>query len=201
MGNNVTVFDIVTPVGTVQARLNTEGKHNVLNALAAVAVGMYSGISLEDCVSYLLNFQNTGMRQNVYEKNGVNIIEDCYNAGPDSMKAALSLLAVKEKNRIAVLSDMLELGSFAENCHREIGLEAAKSCDILITFGPLCKFTCEQAIKEGMNAKEVFCCEDSDEAVKALLSVAKKGDTVLFKGSRGMQTEKVLYGFEKGWAN
>lgn len=199
MGNNMTVFDIVTPVGTMEARLNTEGKHNVLNALAAVAVGMYSGISLEDCVKYLLNFQNSGMRQNVYEKNGINIIEDCYNAGPDSMKAALSLLEVKNKNRIAVLSDMLELGKIAEQCHREIGDVAQKSCDILITFGELCKYTCDQAIKNGMDASKVFCCENSEEAIKALLSVAQKGDTILFKGSRGMQTEKVLYGFEKGW--
>ena len=76
---------------------------------------------------------------------------------------------------------------------------AQKSCDILITFGELCKYTCDQAIKNGMDASKVFCCEDSEEAIKALLSVAQKGDTILFKGSRGMQTEKVLYGFEKGW--
>ncbi len=198
-GNNLTVFDLITPVGTVQAKLNTEGKHNVLNALAAVIVGMYSGISLEDCVKYLLNFENTGMRQNIYDYKGVTVIEDCYNAGPDSMKAALSLLKNKAQNRIAVLSDMLELGDIAEKCHRELGEDAAANCDILITYGPLCSLSCEQAIKSGMLPRNVFSCENSEQAEKALLSVVKKGDTVLFKGSRGMQTEKVLLGFKEGW--
>lgn len=198
-GQNLTCFDIITPVGSMPVRINTEGRHNVLNALAAVVVGMYNGISLEDCVNYLLSFENAKMRQRVFDKNGVTIIDDCYNAGPDSMKAALSLMENKKHNRIAVLSDMLELGDFSERYHREIGETAAKCCDILITFGNECKFTCEQAINSGMSKEKVFCCADSSEATAKLLSVANKGDTVLFKGSRGMKTETVLQGFEKGW--
>lgn len=189
-GTGITRFDIVTPMGTVPARINTEGRHNVLNALAAVVTGLYSGIPLNDCVKFLLDFETTGMRQNVYEYNGVTIIEDCYNAGPDSMKAALDILKNKPKNRIAVLSDMLELGKQSPDFHEEVGEKCAACADKLIAYGELSAYICEGAKKAGL--EKVFYCKDSNEAAEILKNEAAKGDTVLFKGSRGMKVEQVL---------
>ena len=189
-GSRLTTFDVVTPIGTVPARINTEGRHNVLNALAAIVVGLYSGISLSDCVKYLLNFKTTGMRQNVYELNGVTIIEDCYNAGPDSMKAALDILNTKQKNRIAVLSDMLELGKQSPEFHREIGEKCALCADKLIAYGELSAEICSGAKDAGLS--EVYYCKDSDDTALKLFETARPGDTVLFKGSHGMHVEKVI---------
>lgn len=196
-GNGIMTFDIVTPVGTLPAVIYTEGVHNVLNALAAVAVGLYCGIPFAKCVEALKTFENTGMRQKVYDYEGVTVIEDCYNAGPDSMKASLELLKNKNPRRIAVLSDMLELGKFSEKYHREIGFKAYENCDILIAYGDNSAFICDEAKKRGM--EKVFYCANSDEAGKILLENAKENDTILFKGSRGMKTEAVLEIFKKGW--
>ncbi len=189
-GSGVTTFDMITPVGNVSAKIYTEGRHNVLNALAAVVVGLYSGISLNDCVKYLLDFQNTGMRQNIYGYNGVTIIEDCYNAGPDSMKAALEILKTKPQNRIAVLSDMLELGKDSPKYHTEIGEKCAQCADKLIAYGPLSEYICKGAKEGGMT--DIFYCKDSTDAAGKLFEIAAENDTVLFKGSHGMHVEEVL---------
>ena len=198
-GNGFTEFDAVTPAGTMRARINTIGRHNVLNAMAAVTVGLYSGISLEQSVRALLSFENAAMRQNIYEYNGLTIYEDCYNASPDSMKAAFSLLSQYEGRRIAVIADMLELGKFAESMHLAVGGYAANACDVLICYGQQSPAYKKGAIEAGMDEWNIHLAEDAQEASNILLGLVKKGDAVLFKGSRSLHTEKVLDILKEEW--
>ena len=113
------------------------GRHMVYNALAAATVGLAMGVKPETIQNKLSIFRNTGMRQKIYEKNGMTIIEDCYNAGPESTEAALGVLAsVKTSGkRIAVLGDMLELGNRSSAEHYRIGRIAAQKADLLLTYG------------------------------------------------------------------
>ncbi len=194
-----TVFDAVTPAGTLPVRINTIGVHNVRNAMAAITVGLYSGIDLEKCAASLLNFQNADMRQNIYGYNGITIIEDCYNASPDSMRAALSLLGTMNPRRVAVLADMLELGGFSKDMHLQIGRTAAENCDILLAFGDQGRYYCKGAAAAGMEKANVYNFGDGAAVARRLAKIIESGDTVLFKGSRGMRCELVLERFKKEW--
>ena len=188
-------FDAVTPVGRMRAEINVPGRHQVLNAMAAITAGLYNGVPMSDCIGALKNFRNAGMRQNIFVHNDIGIIEDCYNAAPDSMRAAFALLRDRGPQRIAVLSDMMELGDMSEQLHREVGEAAAKSCDWLLAYGAQSRYICEGAIEGGMPPEHVLWFDNRDPVVLQLKKLAKTGDTILFKGSRGMQTELVLRAF------
>ncbi len=170
--------------------LPVAGKHNVYNALAAITVGLLSGVSPENIQKALAGFHNTGMRQNRKELGSWHILEDCYNAGPESMGAALEVLAQAGGRRIAVLGGMLELGDFAPGLHYEVGRKAAAVADLLFAYG-------EQAQQYVLGAKaaglEQAWYFDTHEALaQSLKEKALPGDTILVKGSRGMRMERVL---------
>lgn len=198
-GAGFTEFDAVTPVGTCRARINTWGRHNVLNAMAAITVGLYSGISLEQSVKALLNFENAAMRQNIYEYRGLTVFEDCYNASPDSMKAAFSTLANHKGRRVAVIADMLELGKFSRQMHEKVGGYAASGCDVLITYGEQSHYYRQAAQEAGMPPADMYAATDAEDAGRILLGLVRRGDAVLFKGSRGLHTEKVLEILKEEW--
>ncbi len=172
--------------------LPVTGKHNILNALSAVAVGLCCGVSREDIEKGLRNFQNTGMRQRIYQLHGVTIIEDCYNAGPESMGAALQVLSdVKTQGRrIAALGGMLELGSFAPEQHYEVGKLAAQKADALFAYGENSAHYVRGAFDGGM--KEAASYESHALLAAALQKTLQPGDILLVKGSRGMRMEQVL---------
>ncbi len=170
--------------------LPTVGEHNVLNALCAVTAGFLCGVSVENICAGLLNFRNTGMRQNIYEKDGKKIIADCYNAGPESMRAALQVLSQEKGRKIAVLGGMLELGEYAPQAHFEVGQEAAKTADLLFAYGAHGDAYVKGAKMLKMAYAESF---DTHEALaQALCARMQEGDALLFKGSRGMRMERVL---------
>ena len=171
-----------------------EGRHMVYNALAAVAVGLLSGVSPESIQYQLGLFHNAGMRQNIFEENGFVIIEDCYNAGPESMEAALRVLGdhKTEGRRIAVLGDMLELGSRAMAEHYRVGRLAANAADLVLAYGEHSERIVTGAITGGIHTKCAMHFEDREEMASTLRRMARKGDVLLFKGSRGMHMEQVL---------
>ena len=171
-----------------------EGQHTVYNALAAIAVGLLRNVS-PDSIQYQLGiFHNTGMRQRIFEEDGVTIIEDCYNAGPESMDAALKVLKEHkaEGRRIAVLGDMLELGSRSMAEHYRVGRLVAQSADLLLAYGKDSQRIIIGAVTGGMSQKCAVHYEDQEEMAASLKRLAKPGDILLFKGSRGMHMEKVL---------
>lgn len=171
-----------------------EGIHTVYNALAAITVGLIRGVKAEKMQYQLAHFQNTGMRQQVLEENGMTIIADCYNAGPESMEAALNVLGDKptEGRRIAVLGDMLELGTRSMAEHYRIGRLAVSKADIIYAYGTYSDRIITGAITGGMDPKDCIHFSTHEAMAQKLQSVAKPGDVLLFKGSRGMKMENVL---------
>lgn len=173
------------------------GRHTVYNTLAAVTVALLLRVKPEKLQAQLCSFHNTGMRQKIYTKNGVTIIEDCYNAGPESTEAALNVLAgIKTTGRrIAVLGDMLELGNRSAAEHYRIGRLAVKAADMLFTYGQHSLRTVTGAITGGMNPKNTEHFDTHEDLAHVLKMRVNEGDVVLFKGSRGMKMERVLQMF------
>jgi len=194
-------FDIKYADGVCEGlRINTFGMHNVLNASFAYVAGRRAGLCDDEIRAGLLEFENVGMRQNIYDFEGKTFIEDCYNASPESMKASLTVLrstaAVRGGRKIAVLGNMLELGSFSERLHRQVGTNAA-ACELdrLYCFGCDASHIAKGAIEAGMPAENtVTFCDISgvDEIGAALAKDLKAGDNVLFKASRGVKLERVI---------
>ena len=193
--------EFIAVKGNIKQKITipTVGIHNVYDALSAFAVGLEYGISPEDIAEGLKNYEPSGMRQRIKEANGITVIEDCYNASPDSQKAGLnSLLKIAKGRKIAVLGDMLELGSYSETAHRNVGEYAAEcQIDMLYTYGKESEFMAGSAKKAGLKA--VFSFTDKSELTKALANELENGDTVLFKASRGMKLEEIFQELYKQW--
>ena len=191
-------FTAVCENERVKAFVPAVGIHNVYNALCAMCVGKKMGFTLSEAAVALKNFAPEGMRQNVREVKGYTFIEDCYNANPDSMKASLvTLNTIKKTRSIAVLGDMLELGSYSDTAHYEVGKIAGDvKTDIVITFGEL-----SSLIKKGAeeNGAESYSFSDKRELTNFLKSILKENDTVLFKGSRSMKMEEIFHELYKEW--
>lgn len=172
--------------------LPTVGIHNVYNALCAFAVGLYHGIEPGKCASALEKYVPSGMRQKIIRKNGIVFIEDCYNASPDSQKASMNaLMTIEGKRHLAVIGDMLELGSYSEKAHRDVGDYAAeKKVDYLFTYGKQSLFSAESAKKSGL--ENVFSFDDKEKLAEKLICTLREGDVVSFKASRGMKLEEVI---------
>ena len=177
----------------------TVGIHNVYNALVSFAVGLEYGISPEKIADGLKNYTPSGMRQRIKEVKGVTFIEDCYNASPDSQKAGLNCLCKIAKGRkIAVLGDMLEMGSFSEQAHRMVGEYVAQcGVDILYTVGEESKYMADSALKSGVSQVNSYI--DKKEIAEILSDELCEGDTILFKASRGMKLEEIFENIYKKW--
>lgn len=191
--NGMTNFTLITPEFREEISIPCLGIHNVYNALAAVAVALNMGVHLTDIKEGLLAFKNVAMRQQISEINGITIIDDSYNASPDSMKSAVNVLKSMDGGRkIVVMADMLELGENSAKAHYEIGRYIAiEEINMLITIGDISKNASEGAKSVNQNTL-VFHCSDNEEAYKLLESTLKENDKVLIKGSRGMHTEEIV---------
>ena len=177
--------------GTFVVNIPAMGRHNVANALAAYCAATRLGCDAKRVIRGLSNFEQTGRRQKVVDSEGVTVIEDCYNANPDSMKAALAMFKdFPCKRRFALLGDMLELGDLSRKAHEELGRLAAESgLYCLITYGEQAKRTAVVAAAKGV---KTLHADSYREAADALLSRVQPGDAVLVKASHGMALEKVL---------
>ncbi len=177
--------------------LPLEGDHYVLDAMAAISVGLAMGVSIADIQQRLASFRNLAGRQEILEEKGYTIIKDCYNAGPESMAAALRVLGAKTTRRIAVLGDMLELGVRTQAEHYRVGRIAAENADLVLAYGPNAKRVVSGALTGGMTDGCALDFEDRNQLVATLQRLAKPGDTMLFKGSHGMHMELALDKFLK----
>lgn len=173
------------------------GKHNVYDALAAFAAGLSLDIPPEKIAAGLRNYVPAGMRQRIKTVAGVTVIEDCYNASPDSQKAALNVLsALPAQRKIAVLGDMLELGDYSEEAHRAVGAYAAQSkVDILFCYGEASVWIADAA-RESVQTEHFT---DKSVLTEKLLNTVQSGDAVLFKASRGMALEEVIQKLYEEW--
>ena len=173
------------------------GRHNVMNAAFAFAVGFAAGMGEFEIRRGLMNFKNTGMRQNIYKHCGRTIIEDCYNASPESMKASLKVLSAyaqrNGKRKVAVLGDMKELGSYSAEAHIEVGSEVVLNrVDLLVTVGELALSIAAAAANGGLKNIIAFDEVDYRKIAESIMKNTCEGDVILFKASRAMALEKVI---------
>ncbi len=174
-----------------QVELPAVGMHNVYNACIAFACGMLLGVTPEQAVKGLSAYVPAGMRQKIVRRGGITVIEDCYNASPDSIKASLRVLHDLDcTRRIAVLGDMKELGSYSRHAHLECGRVAAENgIDVLLAYGPEA-----QGYIDGAEGKIPLAMhfDDKRELVLKLCSMLNEGDAILFKASRAMKLEEAI---------
>jgi UDP-N-acetylmuramoyl-tripeptide--D-alanyl-D-alanine ligase len=187
-------------IGRTAFRLPMPGMHNVYNALAAVAVGMHLRIPKSSIAAALASFTPPKFRMQIRRVHGVTVLDDCYNANPASMRSGLSTLAAIETGhgpesrgrRIAVLGDMLELGTEAARLHTEIGHYLVEmGVDELFTFGTLSRHLNQAARAKGLPRRSAHHYADFDLMMADLSGSLASGDVVLVKGSRGMHLERV----------
>lgn len=177
--------------------LSVGGLHNVHNALGAIAVALYYQVPEEAVQQAMVSYVNTSQRQQTIHWNGYTIIDDTYNAGPESTEAALRVLkdtsgTGEHYKHIAVLGDMLELGNHASAEHHRIGRVAAYKADLILTYGKLSIHTVQGAVTGGVSQRNAMNFTSPEELVNVLKSRAKPGDVLLFKGSHGIHMEKIL---------
>lgn len=173
------------------------GIHNVHNAASAIALGLMAGMDLKDCIEGIKDFKASKLRSSILEKNGVIYFVDCYNANPDSMKAAILSTAEYRTSgkKIAVLGDMLELESMSGVLHKEIGsFTASKGFDSVFAYGNYSQEYAEGFLGSGGKASNihVYSLGDMLKMKRDLNSVVNKGDIVVVKGSRGMKLEEIF---------
>ena len=194
-GTTGTTFTLVDKeYGSFAVSIPTAGLHTVYDALAAYAAATRLGLDAARCAAALSRYQTTGMRQNIVEKGGITFIEDCYNASPDSMKAALSVLkALPNARKIALLGDMLELGDASESGHRATGEWAADAgVSLLIAYGPNSAAMAEAAKNRGIATVH---CQTAAEVLQYLQQSVRPGDAVLAKASHAMKLDEILADF------
>ncbi len=173
------------------------GRHAISNILAGIAVAQVFGIAPGLLVDAVRSLEPGKMRGERMTHNGITILNDCYNSNPAAARAMLDALAAeKATRRIAVLGEMLELGGRTEPLHRDIGRYAAESgMDVLIALRGAASFMADEAKKVGMSDGAAYFFEDPADAGRFLKQIARPGDAVLFKGSRGVHAERALEAF------
>ena len=184
-------FDVVFGGTREHARLPLVGEHNILNALAAVAVGLARGLKASEAVAALVTLAPPDKRGQVVQVGNITVINDCYNSNPKALRAMVdALAAMKAGRRIVVAGEMLELGPSGEEMHRAAGQHAAeKKIDVLIGVRGLAHGMVDAARLAGMTAEFTATPEEAGEW---LARETRDGDVVLLKASRGVKLEKAL---------
>ena len=173
-------------------KLSLPGRHNAVNASLAIAAAADLGISMDEAEKGLQKAVLTEKRLNIKGKNGIKLIDDTYNASPDSMRAAIGvLLATKGLRKVAVLSDMLGLGQNGRVYHEQIGEFIAQSnIDLLVLTGELSKHVAEKA-RLAMGDEKVVYFGSRKKLIEEIKDIVTSGDVVLVKGSRATAMEDV----------
>ncbi len=188
--NNFSYFNISYNGECGAFKIPAVGLHIVQNAAAAFGIAKKLGLSNKEIEGGFESYTPSGMRQKSYDFGGITIIEDCYNASPDSMNAALEMLRNLSctGKKIAVLGDMLELGDIADKAHTEVFNKGAEIADMLLVIGEQKERAPEGAV----------LCDSHEGAAEYLKKCAKSGDIILFKASRGVKLEQVVNIFKGG---
>ena len=180
--------------------LPVPGLHNVRNALAALAVAEHLGVGAEKAARALASYRSPAMRQQVIRSGGVTVLDDSYNASPDSVRSSIDVLhGLKKGGRaVCVFADMLELGELSAQAHFETGVYAAQSgVDALFTVGEQAKEIARGA-RSANPSLSVFSFLTNEEASQSLKAYLRPGDAVVVKGSRGMKTDEIVRSLTQG---
>lgn len=191
-------FEISIDNKNYKVKIPVSGKHFVYNALAAIAVGLENNIDMQDIIKGISNFSLTKRRMEIIKNNrNITIINDCYNASYESIKAALEYLnSLTAKRKIAVLGDVLELGEFSKEMHQKIGEEVINNkIDILITVGKEARTIADTVINRNTKI-QVHAFNNNVEAINLLKEQMKEEDVMLVKASNGMHFEEIVEGIK-----
>ncbi len=192
-----TLFDVEIGGEKFTGEIKVPGVHHIYNALAAILTGIQYGMSGSEIVQGIASFVPGGMRQNIIRTGNYTIIKDCYNASPASMRSGLNVLGVIEPRmeggrKIAVLGNMLELGDFAVDSHRNVGKWVREeNIDCLVTVGDMAKNIAAGAVAAGFDKEKIHSFDTNAEAIFGLERILRSGDSILIKGSRGMKLEEI----------
>jgi UDP-N-acetylmuramoyl-tripeptide--D-alanyl-D-alanine ligase len=180
----------------IHLRVPIIGRHSVHTILRAVAVGLVSGVSWQEIIYALQHSQSQLRMVTVNLSNGAMILDDSYNAAPESTLAALNLLSEINGRKIAVLGDMLELGIYEQQGHEKVGVRAAEVADTLITVGKLARIIAESAHKAGLPSSKIHVTDGVEQATELLRGILREGDVALVKGSHGLRMDRIAAALE-----
>jgi UDP-N-acetylmuramoyl-tripeptide--D-alanyl-D-alanine ligase len=182
----------------MHVRVPMIGRHSVETALRATAVGLVEGMSWQEILSGLQHGHTQLRLVAVRSQSGALILDDTYNASPESMLAALNLLAeVEGERKLAVLGDMLELGPYEQQAHQIVGLRAAQVADVLVTLGTRAHMYAEAARRAGMRAGRIHEFEESADVLEWLRGNLSAADAALLKGSHGLRMDRIIGALEQ----
>lgn len=181
---------------TLHVRVPLIGRHSVHTALRAAAVGLAEGLTWEEIIRGLRSGHSQLRLVAVRTENGALLLDDTYNASPESTLAALNLLDELDGRKIAVLGDMLELGPYEVRGHEMVGVRAAEVVDELVTVGELGRIIAVSALKSGLPESAITLLATTQEAIRYLEPYLQKEDVVLVKGSRGMRMDRIVAALE-----
>jgi len=181
---------------TLHVRIPMIGRHSVHTALRAASVGLVDGLTWQEIITGLQQGHTQLRLVAVRSKSGALILDDTYNASPESMLAALNLLGEMDGRRIAVLGDMLELGPYEKQGHEMVGLRTAQVARNLITLGTRAHMIADAARRAGMKSAHILEFEDSEPIVEWLNKNLTTNDAVLIKGSRGLHMDSITSALE-----
>lgn len=181
---------------TLHLRVPLIGRHSVHTALRAAAVGLVEGLNWQEIVDGLHSERTQLRLVTVRSQSGALILDDTYNASPESTLAALNLLAELDGRKIAVLGDMMELGPYEQEGHESVGVRAAQVVDELVTVGERGRIVANAAWQAGLSKKAITVVADNQQAVAFLTDHLNPEDVVLVKGSRSMQMDKIVTALE-----
>ncbi|MFL5674697.1 MAG: UDP-N-acetylmuramoyl-tripeptide--D-alanyl-D-alanine ligase [Chloroflexota bacterium] len=190
-------FKLRTAGGNRTVTIPALGRLSVHNGLAAAAVGLAAGMSLDDIAGGLADGWSAPHRVAVVRLGGVTVVDDSYNASPGSVTAALDLLEGLPGRRGAVLGEMLELGDASEDGHREVGERAGRTLDWLMVVGPGAAGIADGAEAAGLDRSAIVRVRDAEAALGALTPRLRDGDVVLVKASRGIGLDTVVDGLRR----
>jgi len=176
----------------INVKLPVPGEHNVLNALLAIAAGIIFEIPDKSISKSLEEFSLTGMRMDIIKTKRITIINDCYNAAPASVAAALSVLGKYEDRKVAILGDIAALGEYSYKAHYDLGAEVLKNgVDLLITIGENAQHIAKGAYENGMDSSYLISAKSVKDALPMLQNALCEKDVVLVKASRVMKLEQI----------
>ncbi|MGD0806551.1 MAG: UDP-N-acetylmuramoyl-tripeptide--D-alanyl-D-alanine ligase [Anaerolineales bacterium] len=189
-------FDMHYAGETLHIHLPLLGQHSVHTAMRASAVGLTEGLNWQEIIDGLLTPATQLRLVAVTGPGNSLLIDDTYNASPDSMIAALNLLAELDGRKVAVLGDMLELGEFAETGHRMVGARAVDVVDLLVAVGEKARWIAEEAHSQGLSSAQIACFGTAADALEFLTNKIGEGDVVLMKGSRALKLDEIVLALE-----
>jgi len=192
MNDNDTIFNVMIDNKIEKFYIPTVGEHNIYNAMAAILVGQTLNLTLDEIRNGLETLEITKSRMDVIKNDNYTVIDSVYNASVDSMRAALKVLNRYKTRKVAILGDIFEMGSFAEEGHKQVGKDASENADVIIAIGKDAEFISKEALENNMNKENVHHFATKEEAMENFKDILQKGDTILVKASRGMHLEEVV---------